>query len=313
MPDVAVVRANQPYTATSAVKQNRASALELVRQLLLLTGVTPQHHNEQLSIGLWKWTEAEGVSPYAKYNTRYISAGVKNATAPASINHEHVWTRKELREKLLAKPRDVEELEQFLTTYGVACIVTVQEHGKLSTSKKAGWLRYVEQGIAVWDRQTEGWVDPAGLMPERSAVVVEPEPSATYDAEPVPVEVSVSVADLVALKSTPEVAERLHGFLKVVGWQQAVAVPSYRKSGEVSDYFRVYDALVGEPTRVVAYVHWSGKIDYALQATDLPDKPAVGRLENRVYGVTSSLATAESLDLAGDLLALALEKVRTEM
>ena len=80
---------------------------------------------------------------------------MKNATAPASINHEHVWTRKELREKLLAKPRDVEELEQFLTTYGVACIVTVQEHGKLSTSKKAGWLRYVEQGIPVWDRQAE--------------------------------------------------------------------------------------------------------------------------------------------------------------
>lgn len=309
MPDVSVVRSGQAYAANPAVEQNRASALRLIHQLLQLTGVNDKHWKEQLSIGLWKWTEAEGVAPYPKYNTRYISAGVKDPTGPASINHEHVWTRKELIQRLLAKKTwDVEELEQFLTAYGVACIVTVEEHGRLSTSKQTGWSRYADRGIRVWDRQTGGWVEPAGLMPEAASAGSE-----TYDSEPVPVEGSATVVDLVRLHAKPVVAARLMEFLRIVRWQQAVAVPSFKRTGEVSDYFRVYDALVEEPTRAVAYVHWSGRIDFGLQAADLPENPAVGRLAHSVYGVNSSLGLPGALDLAADLLADALEKVRGDV
>ncbi|MEV6285536.1 hypothetical protein [Kribbella sp. NPDC051770] len=310
MPDVAVVRSTQPYTAGPTVEQNRASALQLIYQLLRLTDVNDKHLNEQLSIGLWKWTEAEGVAPYAKYNTRYISAGVKNAVGPALINHEHVWTRKDLTTQLRAKTWDLAELEKFLTTYGAACIVTVAEHGQLSTSKKTGWSRYADRAIGVWDRQVGDWVDPADLMPAGGVAPAEPEPS--YDAEPVEPSVP-AVAELVRANAKPVVAERLMGFLRIVRWQQAVAVPSFKKTGEVSEYFRVYDALVEEPTRVVAYVHWTGKIDFGLQATDLPENPAVGVLADPTYGVRSSLGLPGALDLAGDLLALALEKVRSEV
>ncbi|WP_344181718.1 hypothetical protein [Kribbella lupini] len=60
-------------------------------------------------------------------------------------------------------------------------------------------------------------------------------------------------------------------------------------------------------------MHWTGRIDFALQATDLTENPAVGVLANPVYGVNSSLGLPGALDLAGDLLALALEKVRSDI
>src|SRR4051812_20615470 len=91
MPDILLARATDPYRPTSAVDTNRHSALRLIAQLLELTDVTATQHREQPSIGLWKWTEAEGIGPNAKYNTRYFSAGVMAQEGPASINHEHVW------------------------------------------------------------------------------------------------------------------------------------------------------------------------------------------------------------------------------
>ena len=91
MPDVVVARAADRYVLNAGVEKNRESALRLIHQLLALTGVSPRHVKEQLTIGLWKWTEAEGIGAHRKFNTRYFSEAVM-AQQSAKINHEHVWT-----------------------------------------------------------------------------------------------------------------------------------------------------------------------------------------------------------------------------
>ncbi|WP_432942547.1 hypothetical protein ACQPXM_36480 [Kribbella sp. CA-253562] len=304
MPDVAVVRTDQPYVADQTVEKNRARALRLIQQLLGLTGVTCQHHREQLSIALWKWTEAEGIAPYAKYNTRFISAGVKNPVGPASINHEHVWTRKDLTTQLLGKRWEPDALEALLVEQGVACIVTVEEHGQLSGRKETGWQRYAAAGIDVWDRQTGNWFDIAAVAPGPAETTAEP-----------PAPEPLTIAELAASECrTPAMAEAVTRFAKIAGWQLAVAVPSNTAAAR-HKYYRVHDTLVEEPTRAAAYVHWTGKVDYALQATDLPpallQDPLVGTLKSP-YGVTTNLSTAEGFDLGCELLALALEQIRDE-
>ena len=155
MPDVGIVNYATSYVPTTAVTAGQQSALALVSQLLQLQHVSERHLTELLSIGLWKWTEAAGVAPYAKFNLRYVSGGVLHPDGPVSINHEHVWPRRWLIQRLRAKTTwSAEGLSEFLNTYGVACVVTVQEHALLGgVGPGEGWQRYRKAGIAVWDRQ----------------------------------------------------------------------------------------------------------------------------------------------------------------
>lgn len=64
------------------------------------------------------------------------------------MRHEHVVTRKALSERLFAG----EEPEQVLRD-AVACIVTVEEHARLSAYDNTydGWARYGAAGIQVVD------------------------------------------------------------------------------------------------------------------------------------------------------------------
>lgn len=154
MPDVSIVPYATPYAQTAAVAAAKDSALALISQLLVLKGVSGKHFKEQLSIGLLKWTEAAGVAPHAKFNLRYVSDGVRQPNGPASINHEQVWTRDWIIERLRAKKTwPTDELRICLNTYGVACVVTVQEHALLGGVAGEGWDRYHKAGIRVWDRE----------------------------------------------------------------------------------------------------------------------------------------------------------------
>ena len=157
MPDVSIVRYASPYVPAPAVAQAKQSALSLISQLLLLQDVSEKHLKEQLSIGLWKWTEAAGVAPHAKFNLQLVSDGVLHARGPASINHEHVWTRKWIIERLRARrswpPEDLAPFPDHATAWRAwsPCRSTPSSAG----SSGEGWDRYRAAGIGVWDRELQ--------------------------------------------------------------------------------------------------------------------------------------------------------------
>lgn len=314
MPDVSIVEYETPYVPTSLVADGQQSALALISQLLMLKGVSEKHLKEQLSIGLWKWTEASGVPPNAKYNLRYVSEGVRRPEGPVSINHEHVWTKMWMIERLRArKTWPIADLRTFLETYGVACVVTVDEHARLGGVVDEGWDRYRRAGIRVWDRMMGRYLDldePLSSVPHGA-----PRPDSTTlplsGAQSVP-----QVFDLVGEKAAPDVADRLRELLRMARFASATAVPSLTKRGEVAPYFRIHDNLLGEPTPAVAYPHWSGRVAYRLVAPDLPawlaDDQRIQVLKHDHYALQVRIEEAPSLALAEELLLLALEKLRGE-
>ena len=306
MPDITIAKAHASYVPDNGVATNRQSALRLIHQLVSLQGVTKRHMTEQLKIGLWKWTEAEGISPNRKYNTRYFSAEVMAQQSPASINHEHVWTMKNHVKALLGRRWTLAELEDHLTRYGVACIVTVEEHGQLSGSKLDGWARYQEVGVPVFDRATQSWLDFGAIRDGEVVGRVEATPARTTSR--------ADVAELIAERAEADTAALLVRLLRMARFASAVAVPSVKVSGDVAPYFRIHDTLIEEPTGAVAFPHWTGQIDFALLSEDLPNWVSGDRrvkiLKQPKYAVSLRIHDEESLGLGEDLLFLALEKLR---
>ncbi len=148
---------DRPYEVDPSVSERRYRSLRLISQLLTLTDLYDAHHREMLSIAIWKWTEAVGVRPYAKYNIPLVSARVMDRNEPVKVHHEHVWARKWMVDRLLAeRPWSETGLREFLEEHGVACIVTVEEHGRLGAVREQGWTRYLAAGVEVWDRKAQG-------------------------------------------------------------------------------------------------------------------------------------------------------------
>lgn len=216
MADVSILKYASPYVASNAVAQARQSAFSLISQLLLLQDVSEKHLKEQLSIGLWKWTEAAGVAPHAKFNLPLVSDGVLHASGPTSINHEHVWTRKWIIERLRARQTwPADELRDLLTTYGVACVVTVEEHALLSGVTGQGWDRYVAAGIVVWDRVRQQPLDLNG--PQVGGRSREPVAVQGKDPDGARPGHTPDVGALVDEKAEPAAAHRLHRLLRWPG------------------------------------------------------------------------------------------------
>ncbi|HVR38204.1 MAG TPA: hypothetical protein VMU84_03855 [Thermoanaerobaculia bacterium] len=91
---------------------------------------------------LWKITEARG-----KYTTRYRSRA--STEGGAKLQHDHVFTRKDITDRLIAEPERAREILRD----AIGCVVTVEEHRRLSRIGPAahGWDRYTEAGIEVID------------------------------------------------------------------------------------------------------------------------------------------------------------------
>ena len=68
------------------------------------------------------------------------------------MQHEHVHERQELIARLLGG-------EEICTVVNdaVACMVTKAEHSLLSNSEEAGWQRYLDAGIRVYDAKKQEW------------------------------------------------------------------------------------------------------------------------------------------------------------
>lgn len=104
------------------------------------------HKKELLSTCIWKITEANG-----KYSTRFISEkALEQIKNKSNIQHEHVFERKYLIEKLLETP----SLSEETLNNAIACLVTKDEHKLLTNISKnnlQGWDRYIEANIKVYD------------------------------------------------------------------------------------------------------------------------------------------------------------------
>lgn len=102
----------------------------------------------QLSHLIWSWTEVHG-----KWGTRHATAAAvaaHNTGEQLAINHEHVWTRKWLIDRVFAG----EPPGPLLTEFGIACVVLKTEHELLNRlpSTVLGWDRYTQACVDVVDR-----------------------------------------------------------------------------------------------------------------------------------------------------------------
>jgi hypothetical protein len=128
---------------------NRRSAIALARHIVAIRhpDILPAHLRRALDAAIWAYTKADG-----KYSTRYRSVGALGEMNRRRLTHEHVVTRKLLVDRMLAEPQRVGEI---LAT-AVACVVTREEHRRLSEATRAdpsleGWDRYAAAGIEVVD------------------------------------------------------------------------------------------------------------------------------------------------------------------
>ena len=178
----------------------------------------------------------------AHANFNPVSCPTASCTpGPGSIDHS-TWTRKWIIERLRARRSwPAEDLIRFLTSYGVACVVTVQEHAVLSGVSGEGWDRYRAAGITVWDRELQSTADLGGheIASERPEPVV----GQTRETGGSSLDDAPDVAALVDEKAEPAVGRRLHRLLRMARFASATAVPSLQADGELSGYFRVHDAL----------------------------------------------------------------------
>ena len=90
-----------------------------------------------------------GETPNGKYNLKYRSEGAIGITDLKLLHHEHVISRKKIREALV-DAKSIEEVREILKMIET-CVVTREEHKRLNKSKTEGWAKYKEIGIKVFD------------------------------------------------------------------------------------------------------------------------------------------------------------------
>lgn len=137
-----------PYSRAAAAHNKITSAREMVTLALQDTAMLRMHRKHLLKLAQWWVTEADG-----KWRTRYRSATVihlamHDPESQTRINHEHVYGRAEVAERMMKDPSQVDQILELC----VGCVVTVDEHEKLSKVKDAhGWDRYKVAEVAVCD------------------------------------------------------------------------------------------------------------------------------------------------------------------
>src|SRR4051794_26917239 len=101
MPINTALRLDTPYTPDAALVAERTeSALGALWAVLEAPGLTIKHRRELLSIGIWKYTEAFGHAPHPKYRLRFRSHAAMDMAVPAVVQHEHVWPRRWIIDRL---------------------------------------------------------------------------------------------------------------------------------------------------------------------------------------------------------------------
>lgn len=143
-----------PYLRADVAEEKIRSARELVNLVLRDTSMLRSHRKHLLKLAQWWVTEADG-----KWKTQYRSAQVvalarQEGLSGVAINHEHVYGRAELAERMLTDSTQVDSILGLC----VGCIVTVEEHRRLSAQKHVhGWDRYRAANVRVHDTAQPGW------------------------------------------------------------------------------------------------------------------------------------------------------------
>lgn len=121
------------------------SAITIVDGVLRMP-VLERHKRDIINGMLWSITQARG-----KYQTRYRSKASLEKPTP-KLHHEHVLTRKDLIDRIMAAPEKAREI----LSEAIACVVTVDEHRKLARVEREN------PALRGWDRYTAAeieWVD----------------------------------------------------------------------------------------------------------------------------------------------------------
>ena len=143
-----------PYVRAEDAQNKVASARELANVALRETGMLQSHRKHLLKLAQWWVTEADG-----KWKTRFRSAAViqlaqDDPDSQMLINHEHVYGRAELAERMMQDRSQVDAILELC----IGCIVTVEEHRKLSAQRGLqGWDRYRTAEVRVRDTAMPGW------------------------------------------------------------------------------------------------------------------------------------------------------------
>ena len=135
-----------PFKHSPNAEQVITSAKNLASMILNSNDILEKHKNIILSEVIWYISEVDG-----KHTTRYRSKTVvdlaeNNPNSQTKIIHEHVYTRKSLREEMKKNPSQFSLVLDKVTS----CVVTIDEHKKLDDTE-IGWERYKSAGIEVFD------------------------------------------------------------------------------------------------------------------------------------------------------------------
>lgn len=142
------------YERSATAAEIVASAKHLARIVLASDQLLRRHRKKMLSEVLWLISEADG-----KYTTKFRSAEVVRLArdepeSQMKIQHEHVFPRKSVTEKILENRdqmlQDFQRLDELLEET-IGCVVTAKEHKDLINSNE-GWARYAK--IEVLDMST---------------------------------------------------------------------------------------------------------------------------------------------------------------
>lgn len=157
MPDTIATRRTHllsPYVSSATAQRKVASARELVNVALRDTEMLLTHRKHLLKLAQWWVTEADGKWKTRFRSVRVIKLAQEDPNSHEPINHEHVYGRAELAERMLEDPSKVGSILELC----IGCIVTVDEHRRLSALRnRQGWDRYRAAGIGVHDMSLPGW------------------------------------------------------------------------------------------------------------------------------------------------------------
>ncbi|HSO00847.1 MAG TPA: hypothetical protein VLS89_21295 [Candidatus Nanopelagicales bacterium] len=134
-----------------------ASAKAVIRLVVNAPDLQISRAHKKLVISdmLWKITEA----PYGKHTTELRTAAALRKSE--KLQHEHVFPRAWLVERIIALPDRVDEI---VARHAIACTVTEREAKQLNKVKELeGWARYRHLGIRVMRLSTTGQIEEYDL------------------------------------------------------------------------------------------------------------------------------------------------------
>lgn len=264
------LKLGETYTPDAGVEQRTASAVAAIWALLEAPGLMLEHRRHLLGIAIWKYTEAPGVPPHPKYRLPFRTTGAMDVSSEAPVEHEHVWPRKWIIDRLLpAHERgwSRDELAAFMVEHGVACTVTKPEHLLLNACGDAeGWGRYAQAGVEVWDAAHRRPL----VLPAVADTATEAERRGVLLSTRVAGALSEAVLNALAVHDSA-VSPFLRTFLETAAGESVDLVPKYDAAGRPQTYIRIYDADLSEPTPIAVYVNYNGNLDFRLKPADVPD------------------------------------------